>query len=113
MNDAERRFFEAAEKANRPTVTSFTSMPQTSAAPAVAPVNQTLPVAGHVTIEKTGKKYKMQMALGCSMIALGLLFFMFTVVSASKATAIACGVFLLFGLILFAIGRVGSWWNHG
>ncbi|HEX2824698.1 MAG TPA: hypothetical protein VHP37_00010 [Burkholderiales bacterium] len=64
---------------------------------------------GTVTIQATGKTYKALQLAGAAVIATAV---------ASCAAAVPSseswsGFVFLTGIMLYAGGRVGAWWNHG
>jgi uncharacterized membrane protein YvbJ len=63
-----------------------------------------------VTIEQTGKKYKMQALIGC-----GLMFLLAPLVafSAGKDGLIFATIIGLIGFMFAAVGKFGAWWHHG
>lgn len=62
-------------------------------------------ITGHVTIEKTAKKFKLQGLLSSCCVVLGF------ILTANESPV---GVLLLVGGIgWYVINRVRIWWNHG
>jgi uncharacterized membrane protein YvbJ len=59
------------------------------------------------TIEQTGKKWKLPMAIFGGVALLGLLIFF-----AGDGNPVGAGIGAI-GLIGFLIVRVGAWWQHG
>jgi hypothetical protein len=71
-----------------------------------APGPEPARVTGHVTVEQTGKQWKVGMLLGAGVILLGG----FALCGGAGDAA----VFLfLIGLVLLIGSRLGAWWHHG
>ena len=70
---------------------------------AVPLVHREAPV---VPIEQTGKAYKSQMLGGAVLVCVGIL-------AAIGGSPTAGVLMLLGGVVLYFVGRIGAWWNHG
>lgn len=81
--------------------------PMLSTGPALIQVQA--PLGGTVSIEATGKRYKLLQLAGAIAITLA-------VVSCAVAAPTSrdwSGFVFLTGIALYSVGRVGAWWNHG
>jgi len=69
--------------------------------------------AAVVTIEATGKKWKLAKLLGVLGLGLGVLL-VIGGLSTEAPTLGTVGLFLVLGgLMSYILGRVGAWWYHG
>lgn len=66
------------------------------------------------TVEQTGKKWKLPMAIFGGMAALGGILFAASYDKGELGGAGALGAVLLaIGLVGFIVARIGAWWQHG
>jgi len=77
------------------------------------------PLGAPTLIEQTAKRWKSVQILGAVLMLLGLvlgLVFLYTtkVSDSSVRPVLACLVpFLVAGVSVYVVGRVGAWWHHG
>ena len=60
------------------------------------------------TIEATGKLWKSVMLIGAMMFFIGL-----ATLYVDPAPSYDCARMAAIGLLVYIIGRIGAWWNHG
>lgn len=66
--------------------------------------------AGIVTTQQTGKSYKAAQAAGALLMIAGVV----ACAASGPQDGGTAGPFMfLGGCVLYAVGRVGAWWNHG
>lgn len=65
------------------------------------------------TVEATGKSWKAMQAFGVGVILVGTFACMRSISESSEDGGVVSALFLLGGFGLFAMGRIGAWWNHG
>jgi hypothetical protein len=61
-------------------------------------------------IEQTSKRYKGIIAVGVSLIAIGLAWWIFGIAAGNPGNS---GDVMLVGILIYSAGRIGAWWNNG